>query len=79
MDKVLGFEGLSDNVPPGHEDEWKTTTLAKLLASKKAIDGKKILVDEEEKAQEVKSKLDSLRAAMLSDVNDDDIDLDADD
>ena len=63
-DKILGFEGLSDGLPEGKEDEWPTIRLARLLAEKRAID-KNNIHDEEELAKEKALQMESMRRAML--------------
>eukprot|EP01036_Dinobryon_divergens_P031300 gene31301-40672_t len=60
IDKIIGFDGLADGMPEGKEDEWRTVTLAKLLASKKAIK-KELIVDEDGEAANFQEKLDALR------------------
>lgn len=81
MDKIIGFEGLSDGLPEGKEDEWPTIKLAQLLASKSAIN-KQLIVDEEEEEKKTVFQLDSLRKAMISDsllnLDDDEFDLEDD-
>lgn len=37
VDKIIGFEGLADNMPAGQEDAWPTIVLARLLAVKAGI------------------------------------------
>jgi hypothetical protein len=70
VEKIMGFEGLADLQPEGKEDEWPTIRLARLLASKQAIDGS-IIVDDEEVEKIQKQTMESMRAAMLVDVGDD--------
>lgn len=73
-DKVLGFEGLTDGLPEGKEDEWSTVSLARLLASKSIINPETI-IDEDEIKRETALKLQTLRAAMINaSVGDDDDD-----
>lgn len=78
QEKILGFEGLSDGLPEGKEDEWPTIKLARLLGQKGAIDKSKI-VDEEEKEREIQMKMDNLRNAFISSHIDDDDELFNDD
>eukprot|EP01040_Poterioochromonas_malhamensis_P004643 gene4643-4975_t len=84
VDKILGFEGLTDGLPAGKEDEWPTIRLARLLVSKGAIN-KSTIKDEDEIAKEQALQLESMRKALLAesilnldddlDNEDDDIDL----
>lgn len=74
VDKIIGFEGLIDHLPEGKEDEWTTFTLAKLMASKNAINKDKI-VDEDGEADALRSKMEAMRKGMLAAS---DLDLDAD-
>jgi len=66
VEKLLGFEGLSDTMPEGKEDEWATATLAKLLAQKNAIN-KALVVDEEEVEKQSAIQMENLRKAMIAD------------
>ncbi len=50
IDKILGFEGLADSMPPGQEDSWPTIVLARLLAAKGGINSKVIVDDDEVEA-----------------------------
>jgi hypothetical protein len=36
--KLIGFDGLSDRMPPGKEDEWPTILLARMLGEASIID-----------------------------------------
>lgn len=84
VDKILGFEGLTDGLPAGKEDEWPTIRLARLLVAKGAIN-KNTIKDEDEIAKEQALQLESMRKALLAesilnldddlDNEDDDIDL----
>lgn len=84
VDKILGFEGLTDGLPAGKEDEWPTIRLARLLNAKGAIN-KDTMKDEEEIAKEKSLQMDQMRKALLAesilnldedfDNEDDDIDL----
>ena len=82
-DKLIGFEGLSDTMPEGKEDEWPTIILARLLASKGAIDSDKVVDDDGIEAA-MKAKLETLRkqgyqgmlASTLLDEEEDDFNLD---
>jgi hypothetical protein len=76
IDKIIGFEGLADGMPEGKEDEWPTVKLARLLASKNAID-KSLIVDEEGIEAAAKAKAEEMRKNILSGIhslNDDDDD-----
>lgn len=75
--KLIGFEGLSDNMPAGKEDEWKTVTLARALAAQGMINGSKI-VDEDAVEAEVREALSSMRQRSLYEFDDDDFNLDDD-
>lgn len=75
--KLIGFEGLSDNMPEGKEDEWKTVTLARALAAQGMINGSKI-VDEDAVEAEVREAMSSMRQRSLYDFDDDDFNLDDD-
>ena len=74
-DKLIGFEGLSDDLPIYHEDEWKTIKLARVLGNAGMIDKEKI-VDDDEQASTVQMTLDEMRKASFVGFNDDDLDLD---
>eukprot|EP01034_Spumella_vulgaris_P039965 gene39965-49400_t len=76
-DKILGFEGLADNQPEGHEDEWPTIRLARLLGAKGAIN-KSVIVDDEEVEVNARAKFDDLRKHAFVTTNhdyDDDMEL----
>jgi hypothetical protein len=80
-DKVIGFEGLSDGLPEGKEDEWQTVRLGRLLAAKGIIHKEKIEDEEEvakEKALQVESMRKALMAESMANLNDDDDDMDLD-
>jgi hypothetical protein len=80
-DKILGFEGLSDGLPEGKEDEWQTVRLARLLAAKGIIYKEKIEDEDElakERALQVESMRKSLMAESMANFDDDDEDLDLD-
>ena len=61
-------------MPEGREDEWATIHLARLLASKNAINPNAI-VDDDGIEEEAKRKLENLRKSYLSSNYDDDEDL----
>ena len=85
VDKILGFEGLADDMPAGKEDEWPTIRLARILNAKGAIN-KNTMKDEDEIAKEKSLQLANMRQALLAESilsldddlenEDDDIDLD---
>ena len=39
--KLIGFDGLSEQMPPGKEDEWKTIMLARMLGEASIINNGK--------------------------------------
>lgn len=59
-DKIIGFEGLADDQPEGKVDEWPTIRLARLLASKGAIN-KANIVDDDEIEADAKAKMEHMR------------------
>jgi hypothetical protein len=59
-EKLIGFEGLADDMPEGKEDEWPTIKLARLMASKGIIDNSAIVDDEGIEAA-AKARMDELR------------------
>jgi hypothetical protein len=80
VDKIIGFEGLSDGLPEGKEDEWPTIRLARVLVQKGCIN-KSSLKDEDEIAKEKALQMESMRKALLSEhltIHDDELDLDED-
>ncbi len=64
-DKILGFEGLSDGMPEGKEDEWSTIRLARVLASKNML-SKDNIVDDEEVEREARMKMENMRKAYVT-------------
>lgn len=74
-DKLVGFEGLSDDLPIYHEDEWKTIKLARLLGNAGMIDKERI-VDDDEEAASTQKTFEDMRKASLMGFQDDDLDLD---
>ena len=77
VDKIMGFEGLTDGQAPGKEDEWPTVRLARLLASKGILDSANI-VDDDGAEREMQAKLADLRKAYVTrsfEDEDDDLDL----
>ena len=74
-DKIIGFEGLTDGMPPGKEDEWPTIRLARLLASKNML-SKDNIVDEDEVERSAKMKMEDMRKAYVQhNFEDDDLEL----
>jgi thiol-disulfide isomerase/thioredoxin len=59
-EKLIGFEGLADDMPEGKEDEWPTIKLARLMASKGIIDNS-VIVDDEGIEAAAKARMDELR------------------
>ncbi len=57
---MLGFDGLCDGLAPGHEDEWPTIRLARLLGAKEVIN-EDIVVDDDEIEATHKAKFDAMR------------------
>lgn len=69
--KQIGFDGLSDVMPEGKEDEWPTVLLARLLAGAGMIDPE-VVVDEDGEAEKVQDKLEAMRqAAVISGMDED--------
>lgn len=85
VDKIVGFEGLAEQMPEGREDEWPTILLARLLAAKGAIDSSAVVDDDEvearmkARAEEMRkhSYLAAMQSSLLADDADDDFDLDS--
>lgn len=74
-DKILGFEGLADDLAEGKEDEWPTIKLTMLLVQKGMLN-KKNVVDEEEIKVLQEKKLEEMRRNLMSTaILDDDEDL----
>lgn len=79
QDKIIGFEGLADAVPEGCEDEWKTPTLARMLASKGFIRADLIIDSEAEEAKrlaQLTEMRNNIARSTLVDMDDDDFNLD---
>lgn len=78
--KLIGFEGLSDNMPEGREDEWKTHMLANILKNNTMIDTIAVYDDEAARANAQQS-MEEMRSAYINNTNMDwdDLDLDEDD
>lgn len=76
--KLVGFDGLADVMPEGKEDEWKTVSLARMLAEAKIIN-KDNIYDEDAAEEANRAKYEEMRkqqytAAMQSLMLDDDED-----
>jgi hypothetical protein len=73
--KQVGFEGLSDGMPIGKEDEWPTILLARSLVRNGMIN-ESAIVDEEGTVLDMQSKMDEMRRKVMSsnidDFSDDD-------
>lgn len=65
--KIIGFDGLSDEMPEGKEDEWPTITLARLMGKCLIIDSEKI-VDEEGIEEAKKAQVEAMRRNVFSGV-----------
>lgn len=75
-DKIIGFEGLADDLPEGKEDEWSTIQLQRLLASKDAVHAENI-VDEDRIVADAQAAMQSMRSTIFSNLMaQDDYDLD---
>ena len=64
IDKILGFEGLTHDMPAGKEDEWPTIVLARLLAKKNMVYAQNI-VDEDGAEAAMKARMESARQTYL--------------
>lgn len=76
IDKILGFEGLTHDMPAGKEDEWPTIVLARLLAKKNMVYAQNI-VDEDGAEAAMKARMESARQTYL--MNSRNLELDDDD
>mmetsp|Transcript_569 Transcript_569/g.1348 ORF Transcript_569/g.1348 Transcript_569/m.1348 type:complete len:289 (+) Transcript_569:112-978(+) len=74
-EKLIGFEGLSDDLPIYQEDEWKTIKLARLLG-KAGMINKENIVDDDEQTAAVQMTMEEMRKASFVGFKDDDLDLD---
>lgn len=74
-DKLIGFEGLSDDLEIYHEDEWKTIKLSKLLA-KAGMINKENIVDDDQQTAEVQMTMEEMRKASFVGFKDEDFNLD---
>ncbi len=79
QDKIIGFEGLSDGLPEGKEDEWPTIKLARALAAKSGINSSAIIDDDDIEA-DARRRLAGMRENIFkfddADLDPDDLDLD---
>lgn len=73
--KQIGFEGLADDMPDGHEDEWPTIRLARYLAVNGMINPE-LIVDDDAEKQSAEAALDEMRQRSLVGYDDDDFDID---
>lgn len=74
-DKLIGFEGLTDDLPIYQEDEWKTIKLARLLGNAGMIN-KENIVDDDEQAEQVQMTMDEMRKRSFVGFSDEDFDMD---
>mmetsp|Transcript_21266 Transcript_21266/g.35622 ORF Transcript_21266/g.35622 Transcript_21266/m.35622 type:complete len:293 (+) Transcript_21266:98-976(+) len=80
VDKILGFEELAEVMPEGEEDRWPTIVLARLLASKQAINAAAVVDDDEVEATMKAKMMEMRRQQMMTGMgNIDDMDEDFDD
>jgi thiol-disulfide isomerase/thioredoxin len=75
LGKQIGFEGLSDLMCAGKEDEWKTVHLAMILAKNGMVNASKIVDDEEEKNRAQETFEERRRAAYIQSYQDEDLNL----
>jgi thiol-disulfide isomerase/thioredoxin len=73
--KQIGFEGLSDAMPEGREDEWRTVQLARILGMNRMIDASRI-VDDDEEQNRIQESFEERRKAAFVGFKDEDLDLD---
>lgn len=77
-DKILGFNGLCEGLEAGHEDEWRTIVLARLLGSKGIINEDNVIdedqIEEEAKRRHEAMRMQAIRESMLN-FGDEDLDL----
>lgn len=74
-DKLIGFEGLSDDLPIYQEDEWKTIKLAKVLG-KAGMINKDLIVDDDAQSAQVQMTMEEMRKQSFVGYKDEDFDLD---
>jgi hypothetical protein len=58
--KIIGFDGLSQQMPTGKEDEWPTIYLARLLALGEMIN-EDAIVDDDGVEEAAKAKMEEMR------------------
>jgi hypothetical protein len=74
-EKIIGFDGLSDRMPEGKEDEWPTIFLARLLGEKQII-SKEVIVDDDDIERTMLAKAEAMRKqAYMTAMLDEDFDL----
>ena len=76
--KIIGFDGLSDKMPEGKEDEWPTIYLARLLAANNMINSEAVVDDDGIEAA-MKAKLEDMRKNSFVAIQNENINLDDDD
>jgi thiol-disulfide isomerase/thioredoxin len=76
LSKQIGFEGLSDKMPEGREDEWKTVQLALILGKSGMINMSKIVDDDEEKNRAQETFEERRKAAYIQSYREEDFNLD---
>lgn len=76
--KLIGFEGLSDGLEEGKEDEWRTIKLARLLGKNGMINKDSIVDDDAEKAA-VEATIEQMRRQAFVGYLDEDYDLEISD
>ena len=83
VDKVIGFEGLADDMPEGKEDQWPTIKLSRRLGAAKAINPAAIVDDDGVEAA-MKARMEEMKKTIFAgmrnapvtlDDEDDDFDL----
>lgn len=77
IDKIIGFEGLADDMPEGKEDQWPTIKLARRLGEMKAINPAAIVDDDGVEAA-MKAKMEEMRKSIFSGIRSAPINLDDD-
>lgn len=66
-DKLIGFDGLADDMPEGREDEWPTIKLARALGAAGIIN-KANIVDDDGIEAAAKARMDEMRKTIFSGV-----------
>lgn len=77
VDKIVGFEGLADDMPEGKEDQWPTIKLARKLGSIKAINSSAIVDDDGVEAS-MKAKMEEMKKTIFAGMRNAPINLDDD-